>query len=137
MQHSHTKLRFILVGGLNTSVDFGVFNGLILVAHAQVIVASIISTTVAMVVSYLLNRSFVFKSNSKVRGKEALQFFVVTVVGQWVVQSAVIVLVGGLWGGAWQITEVSKVLAIGASAVWNYLWYSRLVFADKSRGARP
>lgn len=141
MQH-YTKLKFILVGLLNTAVDFGIFNLLLLAFNVQPVVASIFSTTTAMVVSFLLNRNFVFKRGGKFNGREALQFFGVTLVGLWVVQSLVISQVSGFLHGmlftpqAWASDDIAKVVAIGASTVWNYLWYSRLVFATKKEEAQ-
>jgi putative flippase GtrA len=138
MQH-YIKLKFILVGLLNTAIDFGIFNVLLLVFHMQPVVASIISTTVAMLISFLLNRSFVFNRGGHFNGREALQFFAVTIVGLWVVQSLVISQVGGFvhamlfTSQVWASDDIAKVIAIGASTVWNYLWYSRLVFATKEK----
>lgn len=138
----YKKLRFILVGLLNTAIDFGIFNILLLVFTVQPVAASIVSTTVAMIVSFLLNRSFVFKRGGKFDGREALQFFAVTIVGLWVVQSLVISQVSGFLHAmlftsqVWASDDMAKVVAIGASTVWNYLWYSRLVFAAKEKEAR-
>lgn len=137
----YTKLKFIVVGALNTAVDFGVFNLLLLVFNMQPVMASIISTTIAMMVSFLLNRNFVFKRGGKFKGREALEFFAVTVVGLWVVQSLVISQVSGFVHGmlftseVWASDDIAKVVAIGASTIWNYLWYSRLVFATKEKEA--
>jgi len=139
--HHYTKIRFIAVGVLNTAVDFGVFNLLLLAFKVQPVLASIISTTIAMIVSFLLNRSFVFKRGGTFSGREALEFFAVTIAGLWVVQSLVISQVGGLLHGmlftseVWASDDIAKVIAIGASTVWNYLWYSRLVFATKEKEA--
>jgi putative flippase GtrA len=137
--HYSTQLRFVLVGALNTTIDFGVFNLLLLLAHTPAVVASLVSTSVAMVLSYVLNRTFVFKPATKMHGKEALQFFAVTIVGLWVVQSVVIAQAGNFLHGllftsqTWESDDIAKIIAIGASTVWNYLWYSQLVFADKKR----
>lgn len=134
-----TQLRFVLVGALNTTIDFGVFNLLLLLAHMPAVMASIISTSVAMVLSYLLNRKFVFRPAAKMHGKEAVQFFAVTIVGLWVVQSIVISQAGNFLHGlvftsqTWESDDIAKVVAIGASTIWNYVWYSQLVFAEKKR----
>lgn len=138
MRHS-TKVRFILVGLLNTAVDFGIFTVLIVMAGLSAVAASVVSTSVAMVLSYIFNRSFVFKQKRPPHGKEALQFFAVTLVGLWIVQSVVIAQVAGFLHGVlfavplWEADDLAKVLAIGASTIWNYLWYSRLVFVKKGK----
>jgi putative flippase GtrA len=61
----------------------------------------------------------------------------VTLFGLWVVQGLTIHFVlGGLHQFTlpeWVSTNAAKVLATVVSLVWNYLWYSRLVFVDRSK----
>ncbi len=130
-----TKVRFFLTGIFNTSVDFGIYNILIFLALSAEW-ASIVSTSVAMCLSYALNKTVVFKAGGRFISSEAIRFFAVTIFGLWVVQTLIIHWVGqalhGLLPSEWLAVNVAKVAAVAASTVWNYVWYSRFVFKKGS-----
>jgi putative flippase GtrA len=125
-----TKIRFGLVGGANTAIDFG----LLFVLHSlglPIIGANIISTTAAFCFSFIANKKYTFKSHGNVK-REVLLFVIVTLFGLWVLQTIVIQLI--LWplGAIGLASETSlliaKVVATLVSLVWNYIMYSRVVF---------
>lgn len=125
------KLRYGIVGLANTALDFALlflFVGL----GIDKIVANYISTAIAMVFSFAVNKSFTFKSQNKNVKKQFALFIAVTVIGMWVIQPIVITLVAWVLGPtSWSspvILFVAKIMATVASLVWNYLFYSRLVF---------
>ena len=83
------RIRFILVGGLNTLVDFLIYTTLRLLG-VNLVVANFISTSCGMAVSYTLNRNFTFKSTSSKKRKEIVLFISVTAFGLWILQPLVI-----------------------------------------------
>lgn len=135
----HEKIRFGLVGVINTAVDFGILAMLAVLTSAPVLLANVISTSCALMVSYVLNKKAVFGDQSSDNTRQVLQFLVITLSGLWLVQTAVISLV------MWIISTLSssfdpvtalligKIFATGASLVWNYLWYSKVVFTKESK----
>jgi putative flippase GtrA len=129
------KLRFGLVGLANTALDFIILFALTALGLDK-IVANYISTFVAFIFSFFVNKSFTFKDKGGNVKKQFALFIAVTIVGLWVIQP--IVILASSWalsplGWAEPVTLfIAKVLATGASLVWNYLFYSRLVF--KKRG---
>ena len=128
---SSEKIRFGLVGVVNTVVDFAVLFTLARVVGIPVIAANILSTSCAMVASYVLNKNAVFGNTDRHNHRQVLLFVAVTLAGLWVLQSAVIVTVETLLssiGNHGLVLLLAKVVATGASLVWNYLWYSRVVF---------
>lgn len=52
----HEKVRFAAVGAVNTGVDFGLLSLLALVIGWPILIANIVSTSSALVVSYILNK---------------------------------------------------------------------------------
>lgn len=130
----HKYVRFGLVGVVNTAVDFGLFNTLILVIGLPVIVANVIATTTAMFVSFLLNRNSVFRSkgNSRI---EIVLFFATTLTGLWIIQNGAILLLYPLFGTLPVALKLNliKAIAIIIGLVWNYLWYSRVVFNERRK----
>ena len=130
------KIRFAIVGGANTALDFIV---LFLFVNLGVdkIVANYISTTTALVFSFFANKSFTFKDKSGNAKKQFGLFLLVTLAGLWVLQPIIIWLSTNALEQ--YITNesvllfVAKLIATIGSLIWNYLLYSRLVFkkADK------
>lgn len=131
-----TKIRFGLVGLVNTIVDFSMFALLINVFSLAIIPANIISTTCAMVTSFIFNKKAVFPGNTKNVTRQVLVFFSVTLAGIWLVQTGVLYgfyellrQVSDLPDGILQI--ISKIVGVAVGMVWNYWWYSRVVFREK------
>lgn len=75
---SHQGIRFLLVGGLNTVVGYGVY-ALLLYLGVNYLIANTISTIVGVAHSYLWNRFFTFKSKEKA-GAEIVRFVSVYIV---------------------------------------------------------
>jgi putative flippase GtrA len=129
------QIRFALVGGLNTAIDFFIF--IVLTSLGLVpVIANFFSTSCGMACSFLLNRSFVFsKSDGRLR-HEIIKFLIVTVVGLWVIQSLIIVACNWLLTGPLSLNPgvipnaTAKIIATCASLVWNYLWYNNYVFKN-------
>jgi len=125
------KIRYGIVGGFNTALDFALL--FIFVALGiNKIPANYLSTGVSMVFSFYGNRRFTFKHTTGKKHHQFALFVIVTVIGVWVIQPLVIWAVTHLLSfhlsSASLQLFVAKVIATGASLVWNYLLYSRLVF---------
>ena len=129
------KVRFVIVGGLNTAIDFGIL--FILVALGLPTVASnFVSTSVAMVFSFFANKSFTFRDTSQKTVKHIALFLIITIFGMWVIQPIIIQsikLVLEPWvANEYVILLIGKVLATIASLIWNYLMYRRFVFVKNT-----
>ncbi len=125
------KIRYSIVGIANTVLDFALlflFTGFGL----NHILANYLSTGVAMVFSFFGNRHYTFKSKSKQTHRQFVLFITFTVIGMWVIQPIVIWVITGplhIFGGNDSLQLfIAKVVATGASFIWNYLTYSRFVF---------
>jgi putative flippase GtrA len=58
------RVRFLIVGGINTAVGYGTFAAVIFLG-GHYIVANVIATAVGMTVSYFLNKYFTFRQYKK------------------------------------------------------------------------
>jgi putative flippase GtrA len=125
------KIRFALVGGANTALDFillFLFTGM----GVDKIVANYFSTGLSLIFSFFVNKSFTFKNKSGSAKKQFALFLIITLIGLWVIQPIII------WGVtsvlAPYITSdelnlfIAKLIATVASLIWNYILYSRIVF---------
>lgn len=128
--------KFILVGALNTALDFGALNVLIfMTGYTQgwpLAVLNSISTTLAVINSYLWNKLWVFKTGEKKRGAELAAFILVTVsaIG---LNSALVWFGTGFIGRPAAITgeqwaNIVKIAATAFSLVWNFVGYKFFVF---------
>jgi putative flippase GtrA len=89
-QTTQQVARFGLVGVINTLVDYVVFIALTIVFRiplSRVWLAKYPSSALAMIISYVLNRRFVFRSRRRDVRVEALRFFSTTLVGVLVIQN--------------------------------------------------
>jgi len=125
------KIRFGIVGAGNTAFDFAVLFLLVFLGVDK-IVANYISTGVAFILSFFVNKSFTFKSKGGNVKKQFALFIIITIIGLWVIQPLVIAGITAVLTSSSLndsiILFIAKIIATVASLIWNYLFYSRLVF---------
>lgn len=129
-QHAE-KIRFVIVGGTNTALDFlllFLFTGM----GADKIVANYLSTSAALTFSFFANKQFTFKNTTKNAKKQFALFLIVTLIGLWIIQPIIIWIVTNALASSVTNAELNlftaKLVATVASLIWNYLLYSRVVF---------
>lgn len=125
------KIRFAIVGGANTALDF-ILLFLFTAIGFDRIVANYFSTTIALVFSFFANKQFTFKNTSKNAKKQFTLFLIITLTGLWIIQPIVIWFSGNALDPYITNNEinlfVAKLIATIASLIWNYLLYSKIVF---------
>lgn len=127
--------KFILVGILNTLVDLGILNILILIFHiAWGIFYSVfkgISFLAAVINSYFWNKYWVFESKEG-RRREFFQFFLVSLIGFGInvgTASFIVNILGPQFGLEEKIwANVGAIVATLMAMLWNFLGYKFLVF---------
>jgi len=124
-------IRFGLVGGVNTALDFGLLF-MFKAFGLPIGLANIVSTSIAFVFSFFANKKYTFKTTGTNVVREMLLFVVVTLFGLWVLQTLVINLTVNPLTTLTNNTNVAlfiaKLLATVVSLTWNYIFYSKLVF---------
>jgi putative flippase GtrA len=142
-------VRFGAVGALNTLVDYVLFIGLTIafaIPLSHVWLAKYPSSLIAMTISYVLNRRWVFRSRTKEVRLEFARFFVTTIVGVLVIQNLLtqffsnnfqffgeaafraLDAVGVPVTESFVIKTVAFGLATVASLTWNFLTYKFWAF---------
>lgn len=140
------QARFIAAGIFNTVVDFAIFNALIHLFGFKAWTANICSTSVAMVISFVINKKAVFRDGKRFSHTQFAAYIVVTLAGLWGLQTIMIIGVSdtirpiaqsflSTSAGRFLIPNIAKAVATVASAVWNYIWYDRVVFNGSSKKA--
>lgn len=126
------KLRFTIVGSINTALDFSILFILTMLFNIPKELANFISTSVSFLFSFFANKKYTFKSTSKNLKKQFLLFTVVTLFGLWVIQTIIITAITPVFTNLGvnkpAALLISKLIATIASLIWNYTLYSRVVF---------
>ncbi|MFA5099219.1 MAG: GtrA family protein [Candidatus Paceibacterota bacterium] len=131
--------KFAAIGALNTFLDLGVLNILILFTGAavgyQYTLFKGISFAVATVNSYFWNKHWTFGSQDSANAKEFAQFFAVSVIGLGFNLGAASLVVNyfgapsGISPELW--ANIGAVSATLVSLVWNFVGYKVVVFKKK------
>jgi putative flippase GtrA len=128
------KGRFIIVGLINTAIDFGILFTLVNLG-LPTIISNFVSTSIALLFSFFANKTFTFKGADKGTGRHFVYFLVITLSGLWIIQPIIIEgtqLLIGSWITNKNITLlVGKLLATCVTLVWNYLLYRKFVFKKR------
>ena len=111
------KIRYVVVGCFNTILDFCIYGLLANIIGIPQIIASIISTTICVSISFVLNYTIV-------------GFLVVSLFSAWVVQSIAIKLTLLVFGVSWFTNLAAKAFGSLCGMVTNYLGY-KYVFKTK------
>ena len=149
--------RFGASGVVNTLTDYVVFMSLTRIFSIplnRVWTAKLVSGGLAMVVSFLLNRRWVFASRDAGRAGQVMRFLVTTISGSWGIQLGLTQLFSSVWPvpglvgfallrrlgmtsvAPGVLTEPAAIktaafaLATCASMVWNFILYRTWVFRE-------
>jgi len=125
------KLRFAIVGGLNTVIDFAILLTLTSIGIPAAI-ANYPSSTAAVIFSFFANKKYTFKTTGTNLKREIILFLIFTLFCAWVIQPLTIIAIQSLLGflglQPQVLVIIAKIIATIVTLVWNYLTYSRFVF---------
>lgn len=129
--------KFLLVGILNTLIDLGVLNFLILITGMATGLSFPIfkgaSFLVAVVNSYFWNKFWTFEKKDTTKAKkEFTQFFIVALIGLGInvlIASFVVNVIGPQFGLSEKIwANLGAITATFVGMTWNFLGYKFIVF---------
>jgi len=152
----HKVSKFAVVGVVNTLTDLVLLNILRIVTHTEsgqttkLIALNIISASTVAVLSFYLNRKYVFNAHDT-RNHMFIPFLVITLSSIFIIQSLVIAFALHFFDplatafmnvGAhipivknfsfnFYEANIAKVCATAASMVWNFVLYNKFVFKVK------
>lgn len=120
-------MKFSIVGGVNTVVDFGFYLILTRLLDVPYVLASALSFTVAATNSYVWNRRWTFRDRATRVATQYVKFFVVSAVGLGL-NAGILFFLVHMWGVH---DIIAKAVAIGVVVAWNFsinkLWIFRPV----------
>lgn len=130
--------KFVVVGAINTGIDIGVLNLLMLVTgYNQGLYFSVfkaVSFIAAVSNSYLMNKFWTFRQQSQTVhvGTQMSQFFIVSIIGLAInvgVASLVVNVVSRpdfISSTIW--ANIGTLIATAVSLIWNFIGYKLFVF---------
>lgn len=121
------QIRFVLTGGLNTVIDFALFNTLKSVFGIGAEISNIISTSICIAISFYLNSKFVWKTNKSIT-ETAPGFLIVSLFSAWIVQTCAIRVIINIWGDTVLVSLIAKLFASACGMISNYFGY-KVVFS--------
>ncbi|MBU4082753.1 GtrA family protein [Patescibacteria group bacterium] len=129
--------KFVLIGFLNTGIDFAILNLLMwqtgIYSGRYIIILNAISFSVAVINSYFWNKLWIFRAGgTEKQAGEFAQFVAITLVGMALntaVVYSITTLVSPMFGLSAELwANLAKVAATGISLVWNFAGYKFIVF---------
>lgn len=117
-------MRFLLSGGSAAVVEIMVFTAIVYVVNDwSILFAQSVSFTCGLVVSYILNRKWVFRSTGSHRSEFTRYVLLATL--NLVLSNYLIMLIISV--GAHKI--IAKLITMVLVAGWNYIIFRRFIFA--------
>lgn len=129
--------KFAAVGTLNTLIDLGILNLLILVtglssglAYAGFKAISFIGGTTN---SYFWNKFWTFGSRLPVTGREYIRFAGFTLVGVGINVTVASLVVTFIGDGGKLFANIGALCGVFSALLWNFLMYKNSVFKSETR----
>ena len=134
VRNARRKIRFSLVSSIATAIDFSLL--LFITSFGLgTITANYISSSIAFVFSLFANKKFAFRTPDHHIKREAVLFIIVTLTGIWLLQPLIIWKIEDMFDQSfqptWLLVIIAKVVASFVTFIWNYFFYTRLVFKKK------
>ena len=129
--------KFVIVGFINTAIDFVILNALMYLANIykgpEIIIFNAISFTVAVINSYMMNKYWTFGDKSREgAAKQFVEFLIVSIVGiilNTAIVYGVTTLIQPMFGlGIKLWANFAKVMATAVVLGWNFIGYKFFVF---------
>ncbi|GIF73744.1 hypothetical protein Asi02nite_32620 [Asanoa siamensis] len=134
-------LKFGIVGGVNTVINFAVFNALALtVFHGGQLKANVVATVFATFTSYFMNRHWTYKDRPKSAIRRETTLFVLFNATGLVIELGVLGIAKyGLGTESLLVLNVFKFLGLGLATVFRFYTYRTFVFraAPKPAAVAP
>jgi putative flippase GtrA len=130
-------IKFSLIGGLNTLIDFGVLNLLMWLTRTYqgllILLFNTISFTTAVINSYCWNKYWTFQEKEK-RGipVQFFKFLIVSIIGAIInggIVFAITTFIPPIFGLSRELwANLAKAVATAAGLIWNFIGYKFWAF---------
>ncbi|GAB3816058.1 hypothetical protein GCM10027605_64470 [Micromonospora zhanjiangensis] len=135
----HEALKFGIVGGINTAINYAVFITLALtVFHRGELKATVVATIVAAITSYLMNRHWTYRDRPKAAmRRESMLFFVFNGAGLAIELGLLGFAKYGLDVTSLTVITGVKTLGLVIGTIFRFWAYRTFVFRKAPEGPTP
>lgn len=128
------KIRFGLVSSISTAIDFTLL--LTITSFGMpLLIANFISSSTSFIFSFFASKKYAFRTPDHHIQREAILFIIITLTGIWIIQPLIMwplePFIKHLGVHGVLVVIIAKLAASLATFIWNYLFYTRLVFNKK------
>lgn len=123
--------KFLVIGGLSTAINYGVFYGLFHFNFTSYIVAAISGYIIGLLFGYLFNRAWTFSSTNNKKVEEFTKYIGVYMASLVLSMFFLTLLVEQI--GLSPL--IANIFAIGLSTITNFLGCKLLVFSEENIGS--
>ena len=125
---SKKVIKFLISGGTAASVEYILFIVLtMLLQNKAIFLSNSVSFLGGLVVSFLLNKYWVFKSSKKV-SSEFGHYFILAMVNLLISNFLIATLIS-----LHIVPYIAKLITMAMIAAWNYFIFQGLIFKDNSK----
>lgn len=117
-------LRFLVVGVLNTGIDFGIYLVLTRIFNVSYVIATMIAVAIATIFAYLAHKKVSFRNTDPHSTAKIMKFFAVSLGG--LIMNALIVYLGTHTLGIYDIYV--KIVATGTVMFWSFFMHKYWTF---------
>lgn len=124
-------LRFLIAGGSAAAVEYLAFLAMMLVPAFATLVAlnQVVSYLFGFVVSFWLQRKWVYKSSGSIKN-ELGKYFVLALINLLLTAGVIILLVDYVAVDP----LIAKIIVMVMVAVWNYVIFGKVIFRTTHKG---
>jgi putative flippase GtrA len=129
MFQNHKIIKFIISGGLAAVTEYSIFIVLytFVTQESSLIICQTISFLAGFIVSFLLNKHWVFSSTGKARD-ELVRYGILAIINLVLTNILIWLFINGFGINYW----ISKLCIMAMVATWNYVIFSKLIFKKTS-----
>lgn len=120
--------RFLLVGGLAASVEFGGFLLLFYVLHTSLWFANGVSFVMGLLTSFALNRQWTFFTTTDGEYSKRLHHQFVMYLALALMNLLLTIWFVQVFTKFGVLPAIAKILAMGITSVWNFFLYKTAIF---------
>ena len=117
-------VKFVIIGGTSTIINYGVFSLLLNIAHSNYLISSWIGYISWLIFGYFFNKLWTFQKSWKHHIGEIIPYIVVYTF--WLLLNLTLLYV--LTSLLWIDPFIGNVIAIAVTTMTNYSWLKRRVF---------
>lgn len=116
-------ISFLVTGGAAACIEYSIFTIIVCIYSDITVLAQAVSFLCGAIVSFLLNKYWVFKSSGRIH-RQAFGYFILVIVNLALGS----ILIAWLTKGLGIHSLIAKTIVMASVVIWNYFIYQKIIF---------